>query len=281
METSFFQRNSRRVHPDPPSHLKTAMKTSHLATLSAAAFALCTLLVSSASAQTDPSVPTGTLTAYPTIVRTGTYPTLTWGINFPATVTNVVTINPGGDVTPVTGTTMDVRVLGASVIEVWLDYWGNVIKSQYVPVEAQCAVSNNSSKNQPWGRIFYGTLSQVNPSTVVFSTTLVKQSNVQFGGRYYADGCYGTFVNTFGSNNNNTNNVKTILALKNGDCPPSSSPLYGQPTITSFLQPYMNATTKQISIGPKDIIYLFELTHTDPSNPGFDLQDLVLLCTFR
>jgi hypothetical protein len=255
------------------------MKTSPLATISAAAFGLCTLLVSSASAQTktDPSVPIGTLTAYPTIVRTGTYPTLTWGINFPSTVTATVD--------PTTGTlqgdaTMDVRVLGASVIQVSTDYAGNVISSKYVPVQVQCSVTNNGSKNHDWTQIFYGPQSQVNPTTVVFSSPVSKQSQFNFSG-ITPTIAKAPLVYTYGSNNNNTNNVTAILKLKDGDYPPSGSPLYGQPTVASFLQPYMNATTKQISIGPKDIIYLFELTSTDPKSLDYDFNDLALLVTFR
>jgi hypothetical protein len=248
------------------------MKTSRLIAATTAAHAI--LFGSFANAQTIPAVPTGTLTVNQSIVRAGTFPVLTWNITYPQTVVDVVTIKSDGTLTPkIAPQTMDINVLGASVIAVTLDYCGNVISSYYCPVEAQFAYNNS------WQRVFYGNLSQVNPATVVYSKTITSTSgtSLDFGGRYYFNGSYGTFFNTI----NNTNGNKNILALKNGDYPPTTSPLYGQPTIASFLQPYMDPATKRIIIGPKQVILLFELTDTDTGSSGFDLQDLVLLVTFR
>ncbi|MEZ5434456.1 MAG: hypothetical protein R3F31_25480 [Verrucomicrobiales bacterium] len=64
------------------------------------------------------------------------------------------------------------------------------------------------------------------------------------------------------------------------DTPPTTTPLYQQPTLESFLRPYLD-DNGNIKIGPMDVIYLMELTHTDRNNGGFDLQDLVILVTFQ
>ena len=91
------------------------MKTSQLAALSAAFIAAGTLVSSRALAQTTPTIPVGTLTAFPTVVQTGTKPTLTWSINYPSIVENFVTITPPGTVTPKENLICDVRILGLGV----------------------------------------------------------------------------------------------------------------------------------------------------------------------
>ena len=62
--------------------------------------------------------------------------------------------------------------------------------------------------------------------------------------------------------------------------PPTSSPLYQQPTIEDFIRQYLDGEGR-IKIGPRDVIYLMELTHTNKQEGGFDLQDLALLVTFK
>lgn len=70
--------------------------------------------------------------------------------------------------------------------------------------------------------------------------------------------------------------------LVNGDTPPSNVPQYNAPSLESFLRPYLD-TTGKVKIGPMDVIVFMELTHSSSqkSDPGYDLQDLVLLVTFR
>jgi len=248
------------------------MKTSHLAALAAVVLAMCMLLSSRASAQTDPSVAVGALSAYPTIARTGTYPTLTWGISYPQTVADIVTINTDGTLTPKTvPLTMDVRVLGASVIVATTDYYGNLISSYYIPVSCQFSYNGGT-----WQQIFYGDVYAVNPATVVLTKSITSKYTLDFGGKYNWNGSWGPFINTL----NYTNNNRNVIALKNGDYPPVTCPLYNQPTVASFLKPYM-AADGQVIIGPKDVIYLFEITTTNTNDPGFDMNDLAILVTFR
>jgi hypothetical protein len=66
----------------------------------------------------------------------------------------------------------------------------------------------------------------------------------------------------------------------NGDIPPSKIPDYNAPSLESFIRPYLDASGR-VKIGPMDVIIFMELTHTDESNVGYDLQDLVFLVTFR
>ena len=63
------------------------MKTNQWAAASAAVFTMSVLSLSSAQAQsTIPATPSGVMTAFPTVVQTGTKPTLTWNILYPAQI---------------------------------------------------------------------------------------------------------------------------------------------------------------------------------------------------
>ena len=98
------------------------MKTSQLAAVSAAVFSVGTvvstrcLAVQPAAPNTIPTAPVGQLSAYPTVVQTGTKPTLTWEILYPSSVSNVATINPPGTITITQKNTyVSVQPIGTSI----------------------------------------------------------------------------------------------------------------------------------------------------------------------
>ena len=249
----------------------TTMKTTTISALFTGLLAWGTLLTGTSLGQntTDPAIPVGSLSAYPTIVQTGTHPTLSWSITHPATVTEVVTITPPGTIIPKRTLTMQVRVIGASVKRVWLDSRGRVVDWEWVPTEA--LISNNNSS---YSRIWYNTQDHVTPNQIVYTRTVYNNQPVKFGGRYLNSN--NSWSTMFTSTTNNYN----VVALKHGDTPPTTTPLYQQPTLESFLRPYLD-DNGNIKIGPMDVIYLMELTHTDRNDGGFDLQDLVILVTFQ
>jgi len=238
-----------------------------------AAFVAVLFLISPSAGEvsaqsTDPAVPTGTLSAYPTVVKSGTFPTLTWGVTYPNIVSDLITVTPPGTITPKKSLEMKVRVIGASVKRVWLNSLRQVVASEWVPTEALLSYNGES-----YSRIWYGTQDNVNPNSIVTTRKVYNGQPIRFGGRYLN---WNHSWNTMFTSTSSGGNVR---ALVNGDRPPTTTPLYQQPTIESFLLPYLD-TNGKIKIGPKDVIFLFELTHTDTEDDGFDLQDLVLLCTF-
>ena len=219
-------------------------------------------------AQTNaPTIPVGDLSAFPTIVQAGTHPQLTWNVTIPASVVDVITVTPPGTITAKRKLRMDVRVLGASVWASTTNSRGQVTGGYFVPTEAQMRVNSGS-----YSRIFYDTHDDINPNTIVKTQTLYTGNTVNFGGRYYFNGSWSTLYTT-------TNNNQQVVALINGNTPPTTTPLYQQPTIQSFILPYLD-TQGKIKLGPRDVIYLMELAHTDKNNGGWDLQDLALLVTF-
>ncbi len=256
------------------------MKTSRSAALAAVLIASgvstpCALLAQS----TNPSIPVGSLSAYPVQVQPGVKPTLTWSISYPSLVQDYVKVTDPSDGGGGSDTNIEakvklyakVRVLGAGVTV-------NANNSQgysFVPTEAQL-----SYKGGTYTRIFYGTNTNVNQSTIVWSratssTYLSPGDKLRFGGRYYYNNAWGPYFNS-------QSGTKNVRILVNGDIPPTTYPLYNSPTLESFLKPYLD-TAGRVKIGPMDCIIFMELTHTDAQNtdPGYDLQDMVLLVTFE
>jgi hypothetical protein len=79
---------------------------------------------------------------------------------------------------------------------------------------------------------------------------------------------------TLTSNINYSSIVEDFVTITSGTIPD-----YNVPSLESFLKPNLDST-KKVRIDPMDVI-IMELTHTDQSHLGYDLQDLVLLCIFR
>ncbi|MDP4791588.1 MAG: hypothetical protein NWR21_06380 [Verrucomicrobiales bacterium] len=215
-----------------------------------------------------PVIPVGTLSAYPTVVQAGTHPTLTWSVTVPEVVSDIVTIENGGTIRAQRDVDADIRVLGSSVKRVWLNYRGQIVRSEWVPTEASVSKSGGSLL-----RIFYGTNARVVPNRIVYTTRLLQGETLNVAGRY--SNSNGTWSTRYSSATGTSN----IRALRNGDTPPTTTPLYQQPSLEAFLSPVLD-NQGRIKIGPRDVVYLMELTHTNQSHGGYDLQDMALLVSF-
>lgn len=243
--------------------MKLSLRTAATAFLITSATLAPTQLVAQG---TIPAIPIGTLTTSASVVRAGTKPTLTWNITYPSVVKDYVTVTPPATVTPKQTLFVDVRVLGAGVTA----SQSNSSNFSYVPTEAQLKYDNSS-----YGRIFYGKNTDVNPNTIVYTRQVQAGKSLRFGGRYF-------YQNNWGTNYTSDSGTQNVRTLVSGDTPPSNLPGYNAPSLESFLKPYLDASGK-VKIGPMDVIVYMELTHSDSqkSDPGYDLQDMVLLVTFR
>lgn len=241
------------------------MKTTPFAAFLAAVIATSALVPGRIHAQTSPTVPVGSLTASPTVVQTGTKPTLTWSINYPSVVKDYITVTQPGSITPKQNLICDIRILGAGVTTQNSNGTFN-----YIETKGQMRYNGSSS----WTTVFDGKQTD----TIVKQQGIIKTINVtaakaiDFAGQYY-------YNNSWSSQRTSLSGVY-VKALVNGDACPSRVPDYNAPSLESFLKPYLDAS-KKVRIGPMDVIIFMELTHTDTSDVGYDEQDLVLLVTFR
>lgn len=211
-----------------------------------------------------PTVPNGWLSAYPTMVQTGTKPTLSWAITYPSTIASYSSITAPALLTTLDQVDVDIRVIGAGVTV----GEPSATNTNWVPTQAQVSVGGGAYKS-----IFLGTNDEVDPNALVWSKRVNKGTEFRFGGRYYFDGWSQTY------NSDNSNNVRI---LRNGEYPPTAYSLSTSDQLKSFMAPYLDGGGK-IKIGPLDAIIMMELTQpeSNANDPGYNLQDMVLLMTCK
>ncbi|MES2658627.1 MAG: hypothetical protein V4689_08410 [Verrucomicrobiota bacterium] len=237
-----------------------------MAPFCAAFIAGITLVATPAHGQTTPTIPVGELTAFPTVVQTGTKPTLTWSISYPSIVENFVTITQPGTVTPKENLVCDIRILGLGVTS--QNSNGSIA---YYRTRGQWKFNGSSS----WADVYDGKQTDTivqQQGLVKTNIAVTKGKAITFAGQYYNSSWQTQFTSTSSGQN--------VRALVSGQVCPGNIPDYNAPSLESFLKPYLDSA-KKVKIGPMDVIVIMELTHTDTSDIGYDLQDLVMLVTFR
>lgn len=207
---------------------------------------------------TAPSAPTGTISVNTSLVRVGTSPIVSWNIIHPAPIIDVVDVDPDDNFTPKKQVKMDVRIIGA-------DY--RYDSRTYKPVRLEVRVAGGS-----WTRIFSGTQSSVKPDQIIYTRTVASGQKVEFRFQGAQD------PNGGGWNPYRYGPDQMVVAMVQGQRPPAYAPYLSKNSVTSYLTPYLN-DDGTMDLGPRDIIYLTELTNTDTDAAGFDLQDLVVMVT--
>lgn len=232
------------------------MKPSQLAAVLAVALAMSVIATNRSVAQaTDPVIPIGELSAFPTVVQTGTRPKLNWNILYPCRVGDMVTIQPPGTFIIKTRCYVTVQVIGI----------GGDSSSSFGDLRA--SVSGGS-----YFQLFYGTQASVNPLQELYIKRLDPGQTFDLGGRYVLpNNTWSPFYTTKSSN-------MQVVSLIHGSTPPTSTPLQ-RSTVVNYLKPYLDSSGK-VNVGPLSVLVLMELNHTDRLNPGFDLQDQVAIVTF-
>ena len=244
------------------------MKTSQLAAVPAAVIAMCTLVstrslaVAPSSASLIPATPSGVISAYPTVVQTGTKPTLTWDILYPSKVSDMVLVNPPGTLIPNQTVYVTVQIVGTGVTAC-----NSAQDALSLYTDARVSLNGGS-----YSQLFYGTQANVDPSKKLYIKRLTANQTLDFGGSFTKDGASSPFYTTKSANHQ-------IVALVNGATPPTTFPLYQSSTLKSYLRPYLDSTGK-VKIGPLSVLILMELGQTNRSMSCFDIQDQVLLVTF-
>lgn len=213
-----------------------------------------------------PEIPVGWLDAYPTIVQTGTHPTIRWGVNLPSEVLDVIEIKDGSTIVASDDICVDCRMLGNGVTVHFQDgSW------QFVEAEAQISFDGSAYES-----VFFGTNRDVDPDAIIWQRTgLKKGQTIRFGGRYKWNNQWGPTY----TSNNSSQNVRTLV---DGDAPPDVVAAADVPSLEDFIKPYLDSNGR-VNIGPMDVIVFMELTHSDSqmTDPGYDMQDLVMICTMK
>lgn len=212
-------------------------------------------LTASVSADVAPSIPVGTLDVNQLMVRQGVAPTFNWSIQYPEKVTDVVDITPEDEIIPKTKLRVKVSMIGVGITDQ---------SGREYPAKAY--MKFGSSK---WDLIFSGAGSSVRPDKVIIDRIVQPGERLQYAAKVNWKG-YGYYYN----------NSANIKVLKNGDTPPNVAAGYShQTSVASYLRPYVK--DGKIALGPMDVIYVSELTHSDSGHYGYDQQDSITLVRFE
>lgn len=246
--------------------MKTQSSTRILATLLALFPAIAPDQASAqqaASASRIPASPDGLLNAYPSVVQTGTKPTLSWNILHPSKVSDLVEIDPPGTLIATSTVFAAVQIVGSNAGTITNDA-GTPIS---MPTDARLSFNGGT-----YAQIFYGNQSNVDPVDQLYIKRMQPGDTLDFGGRSVQNGEWTPFYTTRSSN-------LQVVSLTSGQTPPTRLNLSQSPTLNSFLRPYLDASGK-VNIGPLSVLVLMELGTNDRNSQSFDLQDQVLLVTF-
>lgn len=254
MEIRNILRDLRRHHP------AFGMMTALIRSMTVA-FALGVGVAFGQGSHGDPYLPVGTLDVSRQLVRTGVKPQLNWNIDFPDRVTDIVDLDSTKTVTTRKRTRVEVRVIGdtfqSGPTQLPVAFWARV-----------------GGSGNGWQSLFYGKSSDVNPDTPVFDQVVEAGTEIDFAGRARTgSGSWYSVRWTLDSN-------PTVTALQNGDSLPDYAPAYSRGTIEGYLSSFVSARNTVV-LGPRDLIYLFELYSTNPGSSYFDMQDLVVVVTFH
>lgn len=242
--------------------MKTTQWAANLAAAIAVSSQIGTAAPPAAVPTTIPALPMAVFSANPSIVQTGTRPTLTWSITYPSKITDVCTITAPGTITLTSQMYVSVRPIGVGVTQ---SGRGDDIDT----INAEARLSVNGSA---YDQLFYGTNSVVEPAYSLYIKKLNTGTTINFGGRYVKDGAWTPFYTSQSSN-------MQVITLTHGDSIPTSVNLLETNSLATYLKPYVDGNGK-VNIGPLSAIVLMELAETDHGNSKFDYQDVALMVTF-
>lgn len=215
----------------------------------------CTLLLASFAGGEDPAVPVGTLDVNQLTVREGVSPQLTWNISYPSAVTTVVDITePDEEIITKCKLRVQTYIIGVGITDQ---------SGREYPSKSYIHFSSSG-----WKHLFTGVGSEVDPERLYDDRVVNAGERIRFAAKLNMNG--------YGYHYNDSDNVRVLM---HGDPPPSNAAGYDhQTSAEEYLRPYIK--NGKLALGPLDIIYAAELTHTNPNHYGFDLQDTIVLVRF-
>jgi hypothetical protein len=137
------------------------------------------------------------------------------------------------------GETWELDVPAGSTYKIWAAYW----QYPYARYEEK-TTSERKRVNRRW--------------RWVSSTSIVDRGSNRIENEYWST------------------NENQVLTLINGDNPPEFNPDHRQLSPEECIQNYINENGL-VTLNDNQVLYLFELSHTNISHTGFDMQDMIVL----
>ena len=219
-----------------------------------------------------PQIPLGTLSVNRNLLLLGTSPTLSWHANYPQPVVQVITVNPDHSIVTNQKVQMTVRVLG-------VDFKSGTLN---LPARLEMRLNGGS-----WSQRYLGAARDVKPKTPVYTGVVNANTRVDFRFMGASDKSKSnprtTTLADWQWNYPAVTTTTTSLnksALRDGQATPAQAPAFSQGSIAGFLSTVITPGGQAAQIGPRDVLYLTELSTASPNTSSFDMQDMVLLVNF-
>ena len=198
----------------------------------------------------DPQPPAGTLTSSEITVITGNKPTLTWLVNHPSRdINDIVTIKSNGVIKTKKDVRVDVYMLGIGVAS------NNGLTQEVIQAKINLGGG--------YQHLFTGKGKDVSPTTALISNEVSEGTRIKFQASY---------------TNWRDHSSEHVIILKDDDAPPTEL----DPNNGTALEDYLSTLLKndKLDMGPHDLIYCAELTHTNKGDSGYNYQDCIVLLRF-
>jgi hypothetical protein len=206
--------------------------------------------VCSALQAQDSKVPTGSLWSNKSVVEHKEKPKLSWNIQHPlGELDEVIEVDKNENVILQKDARVEVYMVGTGVTS-------NGGETQHTTV-------THMSFGNGWEHLFTGKGDDVVPGKVLMSKDLSAGDVISFTA-YFRDW--------------RDNSSDHVTILTDGDKPPTGLGQNGGVALETYLEGYVE--NGKLDLGPLDIIYCAELTHTNSKDSGYDLQDSIVLVRF-
>ncbi len=195
------------------------------------------------------------------LVRKHVKPTVSWNLAVSEGIADLMTFDSNGYLIPNRDLRATVTILGTGVTTPRSD-------GSYKSHETKGRIKFGDNN---WVTVHKGNEDEVIPGRVVYQTIAEQGQPIKFKATFLKGDSWTPYRHQYSNE---------ILTLIDGDSIPSNKPAHKAVTSAEeFLKPHLDASGA-ISIGELDVIYVAELTHTNPSDPGYDLQDLIVHVSF-
>jgi hypothetical protein len=250
------------------------------------AFGLVPALADSPSTHGDPYTPVGSLNVTRLLLRTGVKPMLSWEIEYPQLTLDVVMRASKGGFTPKVPVLMQIRVAGKNNNGHGNNLDGVDVSNPGVGEGGPNGEVDESGSDDDEKKVSHLMVSNG-------SGGWVDLLNQEFIGNDSKDTLYSAVIQpgelidlaaqvTSASGESESfqwSQMNNYLAvgLVNGDPFPTTN---AAAEINGLLSPYVD-DDRTVVIGPREMLCVFELNTSDPASDSYDLQDLVVVITFK
>lgn len=213
----------------------------------------------------EPAIPIGKLHIGATIVMKEDFPVMTWDTTHPQTISDVVDVGGGASSGGGSGGGEDDLVVSKKRLLVKVSMIGTGITD--ASGNEYPSVTEMRFNYGDWEHVFTGPGAAVDVTEVLIEKVIEDGMAIEFRSRY------------IGYNQWRYHDSDEVEIFIDGDEPPTNP---SSDALATSAEEYMKPYTQdgRLVLGALDMIYAAELTHTNKSSSGYDMQDSIVLVRF-